>query len=127
MSYTKALESDNTRWSLSEFTALHGRFSIIQEVSTGRLCGRFNNRGDWTEVHIEKKIRGIAISHILNNQDDYEIIASLGEYILYKKGDIIDYATVEQDLNPNEQNAQYFDVHEYYRENPDIIEGEVIW
>lgn len=127
MSYTKALESDNTRWSLSEFIALHGHFSIIQEADTGRLCGRFNNRGIWTHVHIEKKVRGTAISHILNNQDNYEIIASLGEYILYKKEDIIDYATVEQDLNPNDTNTQYFDVHEYYRENPDIFEGEVIW
>lgn len=126
MSYTKALERDNTRWTLSEFMALHGNFSIIQEADTGKWYGRFNNKGVWTHVHIEKKIRGTAISHILNNQDCYEITASLEEYILYKKGDIIDYATVEQDLDPISPNTDYYDVHEYYRENPDIFDGEVI-
>ena len=127
MSYTKALERDNTRWSLSEFIALHGNFSIIKEYDSGRWYGRFNNGGVWTHVHIEKKIRGTAITHILKTQDNYEITSSLGEYILHMKGDIIDYATVEQDLDSNPQNTENLDVHEYYRDNPDIFDGEVIW
>lgn len=104
MSYTRPIENDDTKWSLAEFIALHGNFSIIREAQTGSWCGRFSVRGVWTDVFIEKKVRGIAISEILHNQGNYEVVAVLKEiYVLYRKGDIIDYADVWHGLNPNQR------------------------
>ena len=102
MKFTKATEKDGSLWSLSEFIALHGRFSIVQEHLTGVICGRFNRKGIWTQVHIEKKVRGIPISDILNNQNAYEVIVVIDEYCLYRKGDIIAYNVIWEDSHPHE-------------------------
>ena len=128
MSYTKATEKDRTKWSLSEFIAQRGNFTILQEVTTGNWYARFNNKGIWTHVHIENKIKRTPIHYILSHQDEYEVIADLQEYCLYRKGDIIDYSGIWKDLHPfeYENDDSKYTTHDYYMNNPDIFNGEIM-
>lgn len=128
MEYTKAKEDPNTKWPLREFVVLHGNFTIIQEYETGLWCGRFNNRGIWTHTHIEKKVRGTPVPEILNNQEEYEVVVLeiYEEYCLCRKGQNIDYNVIYKDLNPYETESEDFNTQEYYNNNPDIFDGEVL-
>ena len=127
MNYTKAIEKDSSTWPLSEFITLHGNFSIVKEAPVKQLCGRFNSKGIYTDVHIEKKVRRTPVSYILNHQEEYEVVVVIDEYCLYKIGDIIDYSTIAADSDPSiDQEESYYTAHDYYRDNPDIFLGEVL-
>ena len=114
MNYTKALEKDGTIWPLSEFIVLHGKFSVVKEHLTGAICGRFNNKGNWTQIHIEKKIRNIPILEILSDLDIYEVIVVIDEYCLYKRGTIIDYSTIWEDSNSHDSSCENLDLFEFF-------------
>lgn len=126
MKYTKASERDKRTWSLPEFIALYGKFSIIKDHRTGCICGVFGSKGVYTLVHLEKKIRGTSISDILGNQSAYEVIVVIDEYCLYKKGTLIDYSTVWEDSNSDGPGYKNLDLLEYFNENPDIFDGRVL-
>lgn len=103
MKYTEAKEAPDTEWSLSEFIVLHGNFTIIQEYETGLWYGIFSNRGIRIYTHIEKKIRGIPITTLLDNQDNYKVFVVYDTYCLKRKNDTPDYAAIWDDLHPFEQ------------------------
>ena len=128
MNYTIATEKDKTIWSLSEFIELHGDFSIIQEDITGKWYGRFNNRDTWTHVHIESKIKGTPISYILKHQDGYNVEVIVDEYCLYKIGDAINFneMQLESGLIDDKQSYLEYTAQNYYMNNPDIFDGEIV-
>jgi hypothetical protein len=124
MNYTIATEKDKTIWSLSEFIEINGDFSIIQEATIGNWYGRFNNRGVWTHVHIESKAKGTPISYILKHQDEYNVEVVVDEYCLYKVGDAINFSEIQREfglIDDTEYTAQ-----DYYMDNPDIFDGEIV-
>ena len=128
MEYTKSTKELGSKWALPDFITSYGKFSIFCDYNTGLWCGRFNNKGIWTQVHIERKVRGIPISDILDNQEDYEVIVLdvCNEYCLRRKGDNIDYNVIWSDLHPHETEEIYFNTSEYYCENSDIFDGEIV-
>jgi len=128
MNYTIATEKDKTVWSLSEFIKIYGDFSIIQENTTGKLYGRFNNRGIWTYVHIESKVKGTPIPYILKHQDGYSVEVIVDEYCLYKIGDAINFNEIqrESDLIDDKQSYSEYTAQDYYMDNPDIFDGEIV-
>lgn len=128
MYYTIATEKDKTVWSLSEFIEIYGDFSIIQEVTTGNWYGRFNNRGVWTHVHIESKVRGTSIPYILKHQEEYSVEVIVDEYCLYKINDAINFNEIqrESDLIDDKQSYSEYTAQDYYMDNPDIFDGEIV-
>lgn len=128
MSYTIATEKDKTIWSLSEFIELHGNFSIIQEVTTGNWYGKFDNRGIWTHVHIESKIKGTPISYILKHQEGYNVEVIVDEYCLYKIGDTINFSEIQREsgLIDDKQSYSEYTAQNYYMDNLDIFDGEIV-
>lgn len=128
MNYTIATEKDKTVWSLSEFIKLHGNFTIIQEATTGNWYGRFNNRGIWTHIHIESKVKGTSISYILKHQDEYNVEVIIDEYCLYKIGDTINFNEIQQEsgLIDDKQSYSEYTVQDYYMDNPDIFDGKIV-
>ena len=124
MNYTIATEKDKTIWSLSEFIEIYGDFSIIQEATTDNWYGRFNNRGVWTHLHIESKVKETPIPYILKHQDEYNVEVVVDEYCLYKVGDAINFSEIQREsglIDDTEYTAQ-----DYYMDNPDIFDGEIV-
>ena len=128
MNYTIATEKDKTVWSLSEFIKIYGNFSIIQEATTGNWYGRFNNRGIWIHVHIEDKVKGTPISYILKHQNEYNVEVIVDEYCLYKIGDTINFNEMQREsgLIDDKQSYSEYTVQDYYMNNPDIFDGEIV-
>ena len=92
------------------------------------MYGRFNNRGVWTHVHIEKKVKGTPIPYILKHQDEYSVEVIVDEYCLYKIGDAINFNEIQREsgLIDGKQSYSEYIAQNYYMNNPDIFDGEII-